>query len=353
MKRVLCFFTAALFALILAGCEAADNSTTDNGGTASVESPEITDPINIPDAANRAEWAGFRSSPYGFGDGGFPSKQSWKLYVDKMKSFYKKNATENSNGTLVWIVGVVTNEPDMPGISCYVNFPKPKEISVPKGLAFSDTDENEKYFKAFDDAGYKVWLQVESGNVDIVELAKVVMNQYKGHKCIRGFGIDVEWYKNVTDGEPGTPIDDETAALVDAEVKKANKGYSVFVKHWREDYLPSEYRGTDNDMIFVTDSQGFKNLDSAVKYYREWAEDYAPNPVFFQIGYYARSRNQEDVEGSGRDEKIWKAFDKPLQDFGQAILDGMLESSVKAVKTQKKGIIWVDFTLKDAYNLSK
>ncbi len=350
MKKALAFFTVIFISLFLMGCELSNLFQNNNSDTSIddyientvTEDIDVAEPANVPDAANRAEWAGFRSSPYGFGDSpsDFPSTSSWKSYLDKMKSFYKKNKTDESNGTLVWLVGVVTDDSTMPGISCYLNFPKPDGVKIPDGLAFSNTDENEKYFKSFDEKGYSVWLQVESGFVDIVDLSKIVMNQYKNHKCVKGFGIDVEWYKNVTDGKPGTPLDDTTASNVDAAVKKIRPAYSVFVKHWRTDYLPETYRGVNNDMIFVTDSQGLRKMDNLKKTYRRWAENYAPNPVFFQTGYE-------------NDEGIWGELEKPLRDLGKEILDGMLESNVEAVKTQKKGIIWVDFTLKDAWTKSK
>lgn len=337
MKRLLKTILLLLPLVFFTGCETQENVEP---SVPPVPSNIVRQPEGEPDfnVSSYAEWAGCRSSIYGMDK--FPNAVSWTRYAGTMASFYKKTATEYSTGTLVWLVGTVTDNKTK---SCYLNFPKPKGVSIPSGIEFGDEDENEWYLNAFDEAGYSVWLQVESGFVDIEKLAAVVMTKYKHHPCVKGFGIDVEWYQNITDGKPGTKLTDEIAEKVDKAVKKINGNYSVFVKHWRKDFLPENYRGVKNDMIFVTDSQGFDDKEDMTDYYTSWAEYYEPNPVFFQIGYYARPDDQEEVEGSGSDEKIWKSFNKPLQEFGQFILDGLENNG------QKRGIIWVDFTLKDAY----
>ena len=297
-----------------------------------------------------AEWAGVRHSSYGnFVENRHhdyetadPSKMT--SYVNDMSGFYKKDASTNATGALVWIVGEVSTGKS----SCRLNFPKPDGVEIPDGLGFAKSDSNEDYLKAFDDAGFDVWLQVEAGFVDIEKLAVVVMTKYKKHSCVKGFGIDAEWYQNTTDGNDGTPVDDATAKKVDEAIKKINSTYSVFVKHWDTAFLPQTYRGQNNDMIFVTDSQYFDSLNDMKEHYSAWAEHYEPNPVFFQIGYYAR---EEDDNGDeiipGSDEKIWKSFNKPLKDFGTEILKSL------KVSEQKRGIIWVDMTFLDAYERSK
>ena len=153
-------------------------------------------------------------------------------------------------------------------------------------------------------------------------------------------------YQNIKDGQRGTALSDETAQAVDEAVKKINPEYSVFVKHWIKSFMPPTYRGQEytengeiknkNDMIFVTDSQGFHGDKSNMRnYYKGWADEYYPNPVFFQIAY----ENDED---------IWKSYSNPLKEFGQYILNGLSNKN-----DQKRGIIWVDFTLKEAWELSQ
>ena len=286
------------------------------------------------------EWAGCRRASYGFNHTS-PDVNTMLTYVNKMVSSYSKNKNSPATGALVWIVGEIT---DREGCSCKLNFPKPSDTETPDGILFNDEDFNEPYLTAFDKAGYDVWLQVEPGLVDIEGLAKLVMTKYKKHPCVKGFGIDVEWFKNIENGEPGTPLDDETAEKVDRAVKEVNPAYSVFVKHWEPSYLPQNYRGVNNDMIFVTDSQEFESASEMTEHYSFWSEHYEPNPVFFQIGYYGKGKRKT---GIGSDEKIWKSFKKPLSDFGKYILSNLKES------TQKRGIIWVDFSFTDAFELSK
>ena len=67
----------------------------------------------------------------------------------------------------------------------------------------------------FDDNGINVCLQVEPGKNDLVELAKIVLKQYGHHKCLQGFGIDLEWWKNNEKEEgSGTKLTDSDAKKV-------------------------------------------------------------------------------------------------------------------------------------------
>jgi len=80
-------------------------------------------------------------------------------------------------------------------------------------------------------------------------------------------------------------------------------------------------------MIFVNDSQGFHgSLDKMKEEFKEWAKTYSNNPVIFQIGYKA-------------DKDIWK--NNPIE-VAKEIANNISE------RNNKIGIIWVDFTMKDA-----
>ena len=288
----------------------------------------------------QAKWAGCRSSEYGIKP--FPTSSEWKTYVNKMTSYYKE-----STGALVWIVGGVTEysskHPEM-SWTCHLNFPvsdaELAEIGLSKssssleGIRFAEEDEYEEYFTAFDKAGYDVWLQVESGKCDLETLAKIVMNHYKKHPCVKGFGIDVEWYnpgnyKNNDGGKGtrfkgyGTQLTGEVAKKVDATVKAIKPSYNVFVKHWDPKWLPDTFPA---DMIFVSDSQMHESLEAMQQHFQYWAELYYPNNVFFQIGY-------------DEDEDLWGSYKNPAKELGAYLLNGIKDPN-------KCGIIWVDFTLK-------
>ena len=156
------------------------------------------------------------------------------------------------------------------------------------------------------------------------------MNHYKNHPCVKGFGVDVEWHnpsalKENNNGY-GTKLSDSLAKKIDAKVKSVKSDYSVFVKHWDSRWLPKTF---PSDMIFVNDSQQFGSLEDLKGDFQYWASLYAPNPVFFQIGY-------ED------DKDLWGTLSKPqAKSLGNLILDGL------DTENQDVGIIWVDFTLTD------
>ena len=272
-------------------------------------------------AKGDVEWAGCRSSEYGIDP--FPTASKWVSYVNKMSGYY-----EGSKGALVWIVGTIREDKsDKSKSYCRLNFPQPAGVSVAanSNILFShDEDENETALKAFDKAGFSVWLQVEPGNADIDQLASIVMEKYKSHPCVKGFGVDVEWHKPYGTRGYGTKLTDDYAEKIDKAVKKVNPAYSVFVKHWDPRWLPPTYR---SDMIFVNDSQQFKSLEEMQEDFQDWANHYTPNGVMFQIGYEA-------------DRDLWKRpFKVPARDLGAYLIDGLDKNG------QKRGIIWVDFTL--------
>jgi len=293
---------AALMAGIISCCTNAPNSIVSKGDV---------------------EWAGCRSSEYGIDP--FPTANKWVSYVNKMSDYYT-----GSNGTLIWIVGTIREDKkDRKKNYCRLNFPKPSSAGDTTDILFSydDVDENEAALTAFDKAGFSVWLQVEPGDADLVTLATIVMNKYKSHPCVKGFGIDVEWIKPAGTNGYGTKLSDSAAQKVDEAVKKINPNYSVFVKHWDSRWLPKTYR---SDMIFVNDSQQFGSLEEMQEDFQKWANYYTPNSVMFQIGYEA-------------DKALWgnNAFKNPARDLGGYLVNGLEQNG------QKRGIIWVDFTLTD------
>ncbi len=258
------------------------------------------------------KWAGVRFSSYGmrqaYGKENFPTVAKATGFASKMQGFY-----EGSEGAYILIVGTMSGED-----TCQLEFPLSTSISHAKGR---DYDLYEDYLTAFDKAGYSVWLQVEPGDASLTKLATEVMSHYKHHSCVKGFGIDVEWYKaKDTDGE-GTKLTASVANNVLKAVRAVNKDYTVFVKHWDYNWLPPATDG----FIYVNDSQQFESLDHVQEEFADWAAHFAPCPVMFQIGYRA-------------DKALWNSFSNPAEDFGKFI--------VKGLKTKNDvGIIWVDFTL--------
>lgn len=279
------------------------------------------------------KWAGVRVSYYGMGKSfrvgkeyKFPSVSDMVGFGQKMSACY-----EGSIGTYILIVGTISTDEDDAGNTingkCSLQFPLSKSIKNARG---SEDDFYEEYLTAMDSAGMAVWLQVEPGDADLVELAKEVMNHYKHHSCVKGFGIDVEWYeyRESAGAEEGdsSKLSDATAKAVVEAVRAINSAYTVFVKHWDENWLPPIYR---EGLIFVNDSQYYDSPSEQRVDFAAWANYYAPNPVMFQIGYQADK------------ETVWGNYSNPAKELGQFIADGCYSGN-------DIGIIWVDFTLKEA-----
>ena len=265
----------------------------------------------------KIEWAGFRFSEGGVKSesnyGKIPDGNSWVEFVTKMK----RNFNEDAKPTVVVIVS--QNSDDVINV---FGFPAPSGYSSTKYIQYASKDKFEDILTKFDEVGFNVWLQVEPGDNDLIEIAKIVFKQYGHHTCVKGFGIDLEWWYRGDDGK-GTKLSDENAKKIVNYVRSINPEYTVFAKHWDPKFMPSTYR---DGMIFVDDSQGFGTMGNVKSEFREWAEIFSDNPVIFQIGYKA-------------DEELW--IKSPV-DFAKTIINEVTKYN------KHVGILWVDFTMKEA-----
>lgn len=254
-------------------------------------------------------YAGVRSSSYGIKP--FPEPEKWHFSMEKMSSYF-----EGSSPCAIWIVGVVKNKK-----ACLLEFPS--DGRVHENVIFSEYDKHEPYLDYFDQSGIKAFLQVEPANADVPILIDLVLSRYKHHQCVIGFGIDIEWHREVDNQDWGVKVTDKQAEAWELQVKSHNKDYRLFLKHWDRNWMPPRYRG---GIVFVSDSQIFRNFeemrDEFVDY---WAAYFAPNTVFFQIGYPS-------------DKSWWQKMENPPSEMGKAIAKRL---------TQGCGIFWVDFTLRE------
>jgi len=263
------------------------------------------------DAATPAgpRWAGLRSSVYGIRP--FPSPDQWGVAFNTMTGNF-----DAATPVAVWIVGPLRGKIE----GCLLEFPGQNSAN-PK-IAFAEVDRHEEYLRHFDSQGVKVFLQVEPGFAEVDQLIDLVLTRYKHHPCVAGFGIDVEWYKNVTNGKDGVPVTDSEVQAWDTRVKSHNPAYRLFVKHFNKSFLCPTYRG---DVIFVDDSQQFNSYEDFLKEMAEFSEFFYPNTVLYQTGYRA-------------DKTWWSRFDNPVQELGREL----------AKRTRQEcGIVWVDFTARD------
>ena len=276
-----------------------------------------------PEKTAKVTWAGCRRSDYGWKEARFkkePTAEEWIDYGRRMGEEY-----EGSIPTFVWIVGSITGNEGKQ--RCSVNFPVDKDIA---GVEDFPADMNKDFLDMCDEKGYSVWLQVEPGDCDLVELAKATMEYYKDRKCVKGFGVDVEWYRTAGTNGYGTKIDDEMARKLDEAIQAVDPRFTLFLKHWDVGWMPPTYR---SDIIFINDSQYFKSLDGMQRFFTEWANRFYPNPVMFQIGYPA-------------DQVVWGQLENPKAELGQLLAEDVKDG-------QHVGIIWVDFSLKTAMKYGK
>jgi hypothetical protein len=256
-------------------------------------------------------YAGARSSSYGIRP--FPDPNGWQSVMDTMKNYFK-----GSTACAIWIVGRMHGDR-----KCRLEFTPDGQTDT--SLVFLDYDKHEVYLQHFDSTGIKVFLQVEPANASMIRLIDLVLNRYKHHPCVIGFGIDVEWFREAENPEWGVKVSDDSAKAWEQQVKSINPDYKLFLKHWDRNWMPPTYRG---DLIFVSDSQIFKKMDDMLEeFVVYWADYFKPNMVFYQFGYRS-------------DKSWWQNLDNPPQEIGNTIARNI---------SQNCGIFWVDFTLRDVF----
>jgi hypothetical protein len=252
--------------------------------------------------------AGFRYSIYG--PAYDPGPAYWASVAERMTQKFP-----GSGPMGIWIIG------DIEGNQAYLNFPG---TSDDLNIIFGKTDDNEATLTYFDKHNIQVWLQVEPGDADMLKVIDLVLNRYKKHPCVIGFGVDVEWYHSKGDEAEGQPVTDAEAGAWVVAVRAHNPSYRLFLKHWDINWIPSTVR---DGIVFVDDSQQFNSMQQMVDEFAVWGQHFAPAPVAFQYGY--------------PDDKVWWGILKdPPADIGKAIL---------AVVPNTSALYWVDFTVLDVF----
>lgn len=252
--------------------------------------------------------AGVRSSRIleNYPGGVFPSTNYWISAIDSIHEKFS-----GSMPGAVWIVGLYQGS----GVTS-LDFPSSQSYD---DIEFGSGDSSEPYLAAFDRTGYKIWLQVEPGAASVDTLIKLVLDRYRHHTCVAGFGVDVEWYKANTNAN-GKAVSDAEAQRWEQEVKAYNLNYTLFLKHWLPEKMPPAYRG---DILFVDDGQQFSSLGEMRSDFVSWAATFPSNNVGFQFGYPA-------------DSSWWKAYSDPAKTIGDSLI---------AAIPNVQAVFWVDFTL--------
>jgi hypothetical protein len=251
--------------------------------------------------------AGWRSSPYGL-----QTQVESSYWVNVANDLASK--IENSVPGGVWVLGEIV------GNDCHLTF---NSSLLYPNIIFSDTDENEKYFDAFDAAGLKVWLQVEPGSANVSTLISLVLQRYQHHSCVIGFGIDVEWLQS-GQYQDGRAVTNEEARSWLKEVQSYNSSYQLFLKHWLIEKMPTIH---PVGLVFFDDSQDFPNMAALADEFNQWATHFQYSNVCFQIGYDS-------------DRAWWSRLADPYKTIADTLL---------GQNSNCNGVYWVDFTLQTLY----
>jgi len=148
------------------------------------------------------------------------------------------------------------------------------------------------------------------------------------HKCIKGFCVDLEYYKAVTD---------DMAKAWDEKIKSHNASYRLALKHWEQNFMPPTYRGK-GDLIFICTSSE-SSIEELNGGFVDWANHFAPTACAFQFGYPA---DEDGMNGSNTN-GWWKLKD-PIKDWSQSLV-----SKINNPK-QELGILWVTAKSGKTYN---
>lgn len=252
--------------------------------------------------------AGFRFSTYGVRRN--PGPHYWLSVGERMSAKFPGSHPET-----IWIVGNFMGKG-----KTYLNFyAKSNDSNITTGYV----DMNDAPLTLFDEKGVKVWLQVEPGDANMLTLIDLVLEQYKHHPSVIGFGVDVEWYKSDGSAE-GTPVTDAEAEAWVRAIRAHNPEYRLFLKHWDKDWMPPTYR---DGIVFINDSQQFRSFEHMDEEFAAWGAHFAPAGVGYQYGYPA-------------DRGWWSALKDPAAEIGQAIL---------AKSPNTVSLFWVDFTVLDVF----
>ena len=250
-------------------------------------------------------YAGWRSSGYGYQIALPPS-----YWVNVATTISKKFPGTIPAG--IWILGeadVSATVLDMPSSGSYSN------------IRFEGEDIAEPYLAAFDAAGVKVILQVEPMNADINSLIDIVMNRYKVHPSLIGFGIDNEWYKTCEEGCEATAAD---VISWNNKLHSINSNYVLMIKHFDASKLPT---GIPKDILIIDDSQQNENLNTLVSEHVAMENQYPENPYGAQIGYPS-------------DKIIWGSMSDPVKQLG---------SAVQTAIGRPISVFWVDFSITEVF----
>ena len=294
-------------------------NATDTAGNPAI--PTTFDVIvsDVPDT--EIQIAGWRSSQYGdyLPTGHDQSDPDYWISVAQQMS--AKFPEFSPGGVLV--IGEIDGAPGS-ATSTFLPFPKP--TGTYPNVNFGTTDVIEPLLDVYDGAGLKVFLQVESADADIPMLMNLIMDRYKHHPSVIGFGVDVEWYHEAQFPGFGRPVTDSEVNAWAAQVKTFDPNYDLMIKHWDFVYLSN---ARPDNVLFLTDSENVGSLSVITNEYIAWIDHFGDSQVGFQIGYPS-------------DISWWGSLNDPASEIINPVITARPNANIGA-------IFWVDFSVLEAF----
>jgi len=270
---------------------------------------------------NQPQVVGWRTSDYGTEDPTAVAQENFSYYIEVAKGMALKFPGSRPGG--IYTIGYIDND----------------EIALPSQLESTIGDMNGVHYDsenadpeimltAFDAAGLDIILSIEPGTADVNELAAKILDKYKQHSSVKGFGLDAEWYKSET-GE--VVMTAEEAISFRDTVKSVNPNYKVLIKHYDSSKLPKGIK----DITYLTDTCGFDSKSEAIAEYVAWADYFSNSEVAYQFGY--------DKLECGEDSNWWKAL-APSPGLGESASE--ITAEIRAsINNSIYGVYWADFTI--------
>jgi hypothetical protein len=185
----------------------------------------------------------------------------------------------------------------------------------------------EQFLARMDDLGVDIFLEIYPRKTnDVPGAIDVWLTKFKEHKCVKGLGVDLEYYKRV---------DDASAKVWNEKLKSHNPHYRMFLKHWEQAFMPPTYR---SDIIFINTSSE-ASVETLNTEFEKFAEHFAPAACAFQIGYPADEDGMDGKNSSG-----WWRLQDPIKNWGDTML-GKINNP-----QQEIGLLWVCAKSGKSYN---
>jgi hypothetical protein len=222
----------------------------------------------------------------------------------------------------IWVTTVIWDD-GRGGSVCHLTFPQPSGGPY-TGMSFSATDENEAYLSAFDAAGIKVLLEIESANANIPTVIDLLLTQYSHHSCVAGISIDIEWIRPSSYAN-GKAVTDAEASTWLTKIKSYNSNYMLNLVHWQTSKMPPAFR--DANLILENDGLNHGSYANMLTAFKDWGTYFSNANVGFVVGF------DED-----------KSWISKLSDPAGTIINGIFNGVSNC-----KVVYWASWTIPDIF----